>query len=137
MSGVGGTSAAPQLRHATTLAEHGIARGHWHFPNGGQRLVAVGSVVAAAQIVCPLRRVGADDKKIAAAGKPLMSGTGGQNGDVAGGKLKCLAAWPAELHARMAAGDAEDLVNHRVIMHEGKDAVAPLAMAPAIAGEEG
>ena len=43
---------------------------------------------------------------------------------------------PLGLHARPAARDAKHLVNHRVIVRIGEDAVAP-DIAPAIAAEDG
>jgi hypothetical protein len=54
---------------------------------------------------------------------------------IPGRKLEYLAAMPAELHARMPARDAERLVDHRMIVHEGINAVAPLVAAPAILRE--
>src|SRR5262249_28327685 len=42
----------------------------------------------------------------------------------------------AELHPAPAVRDAERFVDHRVIVHECINAVTPLAMAPAIGGEQ-
>ena len=42
----------------------------------------------------------------------------------------------AELHFGAALCDAERLVNHRMVMHERINAVAPLAVPPAIGLEE-
>ena len=55
-----------------------------------------------------------------------------QHDDIAGLEFKYFADMSAELDSRMAAGDAERFVNHRMIMHERIDAVAPLSVAPVI-----
>src|SRR5262252_5316976 len=58
-----------------------------------------------------------------------------QHHDVAHCELEHPAARPTELHPGASACDAEDLVNLRVIVDERVDAVAPLAVTPAVCGE--
>src|SRR5262245_56457604 len=65
-----------------------------------------------------------------------MPGAGRQHRDVARGKVERLAAWPAELHTRSPARNAERLVDHRMVVHERIDAVAPLAVVPAVLREQ-
>ena len=64
-----------------------------------------------------------------------MPGAGGQDGDVAGGDFQRLAFVAAELHARMAAGDAERLVHGGMVVQIIIDAVAP-HRAPAMGAEQ-
>src|SRR5215475_12820047 len=66
--------AAPELRQRPVFAEDRIAVRQGHLRNHGQRLVPLGRIIAAAKIVGAVRRIGADDNKIVAARKLLMSG---------------------------------------------------------------
>ncbi len=65
-----------------------------------------------------------------------MSGPGRQDDDIAGGKFEDLTVMSPELHPRVAARNAERFVNHRVIVGERIDSVAPLPVTPAIGGEQ-
>src|SRR5262249_28572382 len=127
--------APPELRQRSVFAEARTVLGQRHRGDHGTRLVPLGRIVSAAEIVAALRWVGADDNKIVAARKFLMSGACRQHGDIAGGKLKYFAILPAELHPDAATCDADRLMNHRVIVHKRIDAVSPLAIAPAVFGE--
>src|SRR6476469_7683779 len=66
--------AQPQLRQRPVLAVHWIAIRQWHLGNQHERLGAFGRVVAAAQIISALRRVGADHQQVLAGDEPLMAG---------------------------------------------------------------
>ena len=64
----------------------------------------------------------------------LMAGAGRQDDDVARHDFDLLAVLAAEAHRGAAAGDAHRLVDHRMIVHIGINAVAP-HIAPAVGGE--
>src|SRR6476469_5593238 len=55
-----------------------------------------------------------------------------QHDHVTSRKLERFAAFSAELNPRVTARDTERFVNHRVVVHERVDTVAPLPVAPAI-----
>src|SRR3984885_5954152 len=64
-----------------------------------------------------------------------MAGTGGQDRDITRVKLEFLAVIAAEANARMAAGNAERLVDRGVIVQVVVDAVVP-TIAPAVRAEQ-
>ena len=64
-----------------------------------------------------------------------MASTCGEDRDIARAQLEFLAAVAAEPHPRMAAGNAEGLVNRRVIMQIVVNAVAP-HIAPAVGAQQ-
>src|SRR6266567_7605881 len=81
------------------------------------------------------RRIGSDHAEILARGQALMSGACRQDGDIAGRNLDLPATVAAEPHPRMAAGNAERLVNGGMVMQIIVDAVAP-HLAPAVGAEQ-
>ena len=64
-----------------------------------------------------------------------MPGACGEDGDIARRNFKLTAVVAAEPHPRMAARDAERLVNRRMVVQIIVDAVAP-HLAPAIGAEQ-
>lgn len=82
--------------------------------------------------MAPGFRIGADHPEIAAARQPLMPGAGRQHRHVTGGRHGHLALVTAELYFRAAARNAQRLMNHQMIVRERMDAIAPLAVAPAV-----
>src|SRR5690349_947908 len=82
-------------------------------------------LAAAAEIVASAFGVGADDAQFGRRPQALMAGAGRQHRDVAGDKFEHLARLAAEAYLCASARDAERLVDHRMIVHVGKNAVAP------------
>src|SRR6266852_2532760 len=80
-------------------------------------------------------RTGPVHAEIPARGQALMSGAGREDGDIAGRDLDLLATVAAEPHPRMAARNAECLVNGGMVMQIIVDAVAP-HLAPAVGAEQ-
>src|SRR5712664_2325633 len=80
-------------------------------------------------------RIGPDHAEIRAGGQALMSGAGREDGDIGGRDLDLLATVSAEPHPRMAARNAECLVNGGMVMQIIVDAVAP-HLAPAVGAEQ-
>ena len=61
-------SPPPELRQRAILAQDRIAVRQRHLGNRRQRLAAIGGIVATAQVICAVRRIGANDEKVLAAG---------------------------------------------------------------------
>src|SRR5262245_61684783 len=91
-------------------------------------------LAAAAEIVASALRIGADDAQIGRRPQALMAGAGRQHRDIARRELEYLARLAAEAHLGPSARDAERLVDHGMIVHVGKNAVAP-HVAPAVCAE--
>jgi hypothetical protein len=66
-----------------------------------------------------------------------VPGAGRQHGHVAGDQVEHLALRPAELHLGAPLRNAERFVDHRMIVDERINAVAPLAVSPAVARKQG
>jgi len=78
--------------------------------------------------------IGADDAQLGRRPQALVAGAGRQHRDVAGRKLEDFPRRAAETHLGAAARDAERLVDHGMIVHVRKNAVAP-HVAPAVCAE--
>ena len=91
-------------------------------------------LAAPAQIVAAALGIGADHAEIARRREALVAGACRQHRHVAGFELEHLARPAAETHLGAPARHAECLVNHGVVVHVGKNAVAP-HIAPAVCGK--
>src|SRR4029077_14822887 len=100
-------SPPPELRQRAILAQDWIAVRQRHLGNRRQRLAAIGRIVATAQVICAVRRIGADDEEVVTAGQPLMPGACRQHDNIAGRELENLSVLSAELNSGVAARDAE------------------------------
>jgi hypothetical protein len=87
------------------------------------------------QIPILARRIGANDKQSIWPRKPLVTGSGWQNDNIAGCEIENLAGFAAEPHSHAAARYSERLVGRRMIVMEIVDAVSPLRR-PIILGEQ-
>src|ERR1019366_9395759 len=123
------SSAAPSVRtpdrsRAAVLSES--RRAPWHVMLG---------LAAAAKIVFAARRIGADDYEIGARHEALVTGALRKHDDIAGRDVDRLAVVTAEAHLGVPARDGHRLVDHRMIVDVGVNAVAP-HVAPAVRRED-
>ena len=116
----------------TARPAHGVRGRERHAGDAGDHLRGRR---AAAQIGALVRRIGADDEKIARRLEAEMAGAGRQQGDVPRRDRDLVAARAAEHETRLSRGEAQHLVRVGVIVVKGIDAVAPLRR-PAVAPEQ-
>src|SRR5215203_1298006 len=126
-------SVAPEPHQRALLAEHRIGVWQRDARDGFQRLGMFG-LAAAAEVVLPVLRIGADHHQIGTGREALMAGAGRQNANVALTEIELLAVVAAEADLGAAARDAYALMDHRMVVHVGKDAVAP-HVVPAVTAE--
>jgi len=79
--------------------------------------------------------IGADDQKILAGGKALMTGPGRENGDVTCFQLKDAPAASTKLNLAFAAGDSENFMDARMVVNVVINPVTP-GIVPAVALEQ-